>query len=122
MSLMQIIENPAKSQWRELLARPVYHSGGLDETVRKILADIKNRGDQAVDEYSLQFDKVSFHDRVVSTTDLDEAEWKLDENLKRAIVQAKQNITIFHENQLISEPYVETRPGIKCWRRSVAID
>jgi histidinol dehydrogenase len=122
MSLMQIIENPAKSQWRELLARPVYNSGGLDETVCKILADIKSRGDQAVDEYSLQFDKVSFHDRVVNTIDLDEAESRLDEKLKRAIVQASQNISVFHKSQMISEPYVETRPGIKCWRRSVAIE
>jgi histidinol dehydrogenase len=122
MSLLQIIENPAKSQWRELLARPVYHSAGLDETVRKILKDIKNRGDKAVDEYSLQFDKVSFHDRVVNTTDFEEAEGQLDEKLKKAIVQAKQNICVFHKNQMISEPSVDTRPGIKCWRRSVAIE
>ena len=122
MALMQIIENPAKSQWRELLARPFYNSNGLDETVSKILSGIKSRGDQAVDEYSLQFDKVSFHDRLVNTFDIDEAESQLDEKLKRAIVQAKQNISVFHKSQMISEPYVETRPGVKCWRRSVAIE
>ena len=122
MSLLQIIKDPAKSQWKELLARPVYASGGLDETVRKILADIKSQGDKAVSEYSLRFDKVNLHDRLVSTTDLDGAEWKLDEKLKRAIVQAKQNITVFHKNQMVSEPYVETGPGIKCWRRSVGIE
>ena len=117
MSLLQIIKDPPKSQWRELLARPVYPSGGLDENVRKILADIKSRGDKAVNEYSLQFDKVNLHDWLVNTTDLDGAEGQLDEKLKRAIVQAKQNITIFHKNQMVSEPYIETRPGIKCWRR-----
>ena len=122
MYLLQIIESPVKGQWTDLLTRPVYDSGELDETVCNILADVKGRGDKAVDEYSLQFDKVSFHDRMVNTIDLDEAEWQLDEKLKRAIVQAKQNITIFHRNQMISEPYVETGPGIKCWRRSVAIE
>jgi histidinol dehydrogenase len=122
MSLLQIIKNPAKSQWKELLARPVYDSGGLDETVRKVLSDIKRRGDKAVNEYSLQFDEVNFPDRLVKTTDIDGAEWQLDDKLKRAIVQAKQNITLFHKNQIVSEPYVETRPGIKCWRRSVAIE
>ncbi len=122
MSLLQLIENPAKSQWRNLLARPVYHSEGLNETISKILADIKNRGDKAVDEYSLQFDKISFHDRVVGIHELDEAEVQIDEKLKQAILQAKQNIRAFHENQIFSEPYVETMPGIKCWRRSVAIE
>jgi len=122
MSLLQIIENPGKNQWRNLLTRPVHHSDGLNETVSKILADIKNRGDKALDEYTLQFDKASFHDRLVNTIDLDKAEELLDEKLKRAVLQAKQNITVFHRNQVISEPYVETRPGIKCWRRSVAIE
>ncbi len=122
MSLLQIIKDPPKSQWKELLARPAYPSGGLDENVRKILADIKSGGDQAVNEYSLQFDKVNLHDWLVNTTDLDEAEWHLDEKLKKAIVQAKQNITVFHKNQMVSEPYIEIRPGIKCWRRTVAIE
>ena len=84
--------------------------------------DIKNRGDIAVNEYSLQFDKVGFHDLPVNTSDLDKAEGQLDEKLKKAIVQAKQNITLFHKNQMIAEPYVETVHGIKCWRRSVAIE
>ena len=84
--------------------------------------DIKTRGDKAVDEYSLQFDKVSFHDRMVNDSELDEAEGKLDEKLKKQLLRLNKNITVFHKNQMISEPYVETRPGIKCWRRSVAIE
>jgi histidinol dehydrogenase len=122
MGLLHIIENPAKSQWAELLARPVFHSVGLNETVCKILADIKSRGDLAVGEYSLQFDKVSLHDRAVNATDIEKAESNLDEKLKKAIVQAKQNITAFHKSQLVSEPIVETNTGIKCWRRSVGIE
>ena len=56
MSLLQIIENPAKMQWKELMTRPVYRADGLNETVSKILADIKSGGDKAVNEYALQFD------------------------------------------------------------------
>jgi histidinol dehydrogenase len=122
MSLLQIIENPARRQWKELMARPVYRADGLAETVCKILADVKSRGDKAVNEYSFQFDKVSFDDPMVNISELDKAEGQLDEKLKRAIVQAKQNITAFHKNQMISEPYIEIVPGIKCWRRSVAIE
>ena len=67
----------------------------LDETVRKILADIKSRGDKAVDEYSLQFDKVNFHDWLVNTAELDEAEGQLDEKLKKAIRSGK---TKYHQH------------------------
>ncbi|HEX3768754.1 MAG TPA: histidinol dehydrogenase, partial [Puia sp.] len=101
MSLLQIIENPAKNKWKELMARPVYRTDGLDEAVRKILEDIRRRGDKAVNEYALQFDKVGFHDLLVNVFDIEEAEGKLDEKLKRAIVQAKQNITAFHRNQMM---------------------
>jgi len=122
MPLLQIIENPAKSLWKELMARPVFQTDGMDESVKKILADIKSRGDKAVNEYALQFDKVGFHDPLVNASEMDKADGLLDEKLKKAIIQAKQNITAFHRNQMISEPYVETGPGIRCWRRSVAIE
>ena len=122
MSFLQIIENPAREDWSKLLSRPVYQSGGLDETVSKILADVKKRGDRAVDEYSLRFDKTRFQDRMVSSNDFGEAEKFVDDRLKIAIRQAIENITVFHKSQIISESYVETRPGIKCWRRSVGIE
>ena len=37
MSLLQIIENPARARWKELMTRPVYHAEGLDDAVFKIL-------------------------------------------------------------------------------------
>jgi histidinol dehydrogenase len=122
MPLLQIIENPAKPQWTGLLARPADHSENLDASVRKILSDVKNSGDRAVDEYSLQFDQVSLQDRLVQPEDFREAENKLESGLKAAIRQAKQNISVFHSNQLAKEPSVETMPGIVCWRKSVAIE
>jgi histidinol dehydrogenase len=120
--LLQIIENPARQHWADLLARPVYHSDSLDLSVCKILADVKNLGDKAVDAYSLQFDQVNIANRQVNSAEFDEAENELGEKLKAAIRLAKQNITAFHKNQMISEPAIETQPGIKCWRKSVAIE
>ncbi|HEX3078817.1 MAG TPA: histidinol dehydrogenase [Puia sp.] len=122
MSLLQVIENPAREQWSKLLSRPAFQSGGLDDTVCKILADVKNRGDRAVDEYSFQYDKTRVQERMVSANDFEEAEKLVEGPLKLAIAQAKQNITAFHKSQIISESHIETQPGIKCWRRSVAIE
>jgi histidinol dehydrogenase len=122
MSLLPIIVHPEKQRWAELLARPDFHSGSLDAGVRKILDDVRNGGDQAVDEYSLKLDNVLVKERIVQENEFDEAEKKLDAGLKTAIRQAKENISIFHSNQLAEEPVVEIRPGIRCWRKSMAIE
>jgi histidinol dehydrogenase len=122
MARLQIIENPPRKQWADLLTRPMFYSDKLNDSVCKILGDIKDRRDKAVNEHALQFDKLSFYDCKVNDGDFDEAERKLGEKLKKAIFQAKQNITAFHRNQMVPEPYVETMPGIKCWRKSVPIE
>src|SRR5450432_4349285 len=120
--MLQIIENPGKLYWQGLLARPSDHAGNLDTAVRKILEDVKINGDQAVASYSLQFDQVSISDRLVLQNEFDEAENELDENLKGAIRQSKKNIETFHSKQIIPEPEVEILTGIRCWRKSVAIE
>jgi len=120
--LLPIIENPRRQEWKTLLSRPVFHSETLDTTVRQILSDVKSRGDIAVDEYSLRFDGIQSSGRQVQEEEFDEAENKLDEKLKDAIRQAKENISAFHKNQVFEEPAVETQSGIKCWRKSVAIE
>jgi histidinol dehydrogenase len=122
MAVMQIIENPEKTRWPELLARPVYHSVGLDASVRKIMEDVKSRGDKAVNEYTEKFDQVRIGNAAVPLAGLDGAEKLLGENLKAAIRLAKKNITTFHRNQIMDESKIETMPGIHCWRRSVAIE
>jgi histidinol dehydrogenase len=122
MALMQIIDNPEKKRWAVLLGRPVYHTGNLDAAVRGILNDVKKNGDKAVAAYSLQFDKVSYTGGIVPESEFDDAENKLDQNLKTAIRQAKLNIEKFHSVQLLPEPPVEIQKGIRCWRKSVAIE
>src|SRR4030095_11692892 len=94
----------------------------LEESVRKILSEVKTRGDKAVDEYSLQFDKVSVRDRLVTYDEFTESEKKLKRELKDAILRAKEKIESSHRNQILPETAVETGAGIKCWRRSVAIE
>jgi histidinol dehydrogenase len=44
------------------------------------------------------------------------------QELKNAIKVSKKNIGSFHSAQLLSEPVVETIKGVRCWRKSVAIE
>ncbi len=122
MSVMQIIEYPQKELWPTLLSRPGMQSENLETSVRKILDEVKNRGDKAVLEYSVLFDQASNVDLIVRDEEFERAEEVLDAELKTAILQAKKNISKFHEYQQIHEPGVDIMPGIHCWRKSVAIE
>jgi histidinol dehydrogenase len=119
---MQIIENPEKQQWTSLLTRPVTDFDSLDATVRTILGDVKKNGNEAVDAFSLQFDKVRIDNRLVDESEFDEAENKISHELQLAISHAKKNIEKFHKTQIIPEPRVQIQAGIQCWRKSVAIE
>jgi len=104
---------------RELLKRPVIDVSRLEATVGSILAEVRAGGDEAVRKFSLQFDKVA-PERMELTAD--ERVVGLDEGLKAAIRMAVANIEVFHRRQVRVEEVVETMPGVRCWRRSVAIE
>lgn len=122
MPILQIIENPEKSLWPDLLVRPIINSENLETDVKKILEDVKMSGDKAVMKYSVLFDQIDGMDLIVSEMELNEAENRLGKELKDAILQAEKNISKFHSNQQFRETEVEIMPGIRCWRKSVAIE
>ena len=47
---------------------------------------------------------------------------QVSQTLKNAIDIAKKNIEKFHSAQLLTEPVIETFKGVRCWRKSVAIE
>lgn len=105
-----------------LLARPALAAANLEATVGQILQEIRQRGDAAVQEYTLRFDKVAVDQLEVSATELAEAEASLDPALKMAIQTAKANIETFHAAQQSHPEVIETMPGVFCWRKNVGID
>lgn len=94
----------------------------LESTVNTVLNDVKANGDAAVKKYTLQFDKVEFDNLLVTDQEFSEAEKNVPEELKAAIKQAKSNIEQFHSAQKETIKVVETIDGVKCWRKSVAIE
>jgi len=119
---MQIIIQPGVEQWEELLKRPEADAAQLDKSVRKILQQVKQKGDTAVRKYSRLYDGVSLRKFEVSKKEIIAAADSLSESLKQSITIAANNIRAFHEPQLQSEMSVETMPGIICRRKSVGID
>ena len=119
---MILISNPDKSQWQEILKRPVMNTENLFDTVRSVIDRVKSEGDRAVLDYEKKFDKVVLTSLAVSEEEQQEAENLVSEDLKAAICLAKQNIETFHAAQRFEGRKVQTQPGVTCWQKAVAIE
>ncbi len=119
---MKTIKYPLRKEWDELLKRPVFDSTSLEGIVKDVLTDVKKNGDVALKKYTKQFDSVELEEFLVTDKEFVEAEKKVSNELKLAIQQAKTNIEKFHSLQKEDIKIIETAPGVKCWRKSVAIE
>ena len=94
----------------------------LNSIVNGVLSDIRENGDKAVIAYEEKFDKVKLSTLAVTDEEIAEAENLVDEELKKALVLAHDNIAKFHESQKFEGEKVETAKGVTCWQKSVAIE
>lgn len=119
---MNVISYPKREDWDEMLKRPVMNVDTLRETVARVLADVKARGDQAVKEYEKQFDHVELDSLAVTEDEMYEAEWQVSPELKEALALAHDNIRKFHASQRFEAEKVEVCSGVTCWQKAVPIE
>lgn len=119
---MNVIKYPEREDWDRLLKRPVMDVETLRETVRRVLDDVRQNGDQAVKAYEKQFDKVDLDELAVTESEMAEAEKLVSPELKAALELAHDNIHTFHAAQRFESRRVEVRPGVTCWQKSVPIE
>lgn len=119
---MILINQPHKTEWSQLLKRPVMETERLFDTVRAVIQEVRTNGDRAVLKYEEQFDKVSLPALAVSEAEVEEAGSLIDEDLKAAIRLAHRNIEAFHSSQRFESQKVETAPGVTCWQKAVPIE
>ena len=119
---MKKILYPNKSEWSEMLRRPVLNVETLFENVRMILKDVRANGDKAVIEYEERFDKVKLETLAVTDAEMKEAEKEVPIELKVAILLAQRNIYTFHKKQRFEGKKVETMEGVTCWQKAVGIE
>ncbi|MEM6766738.1 MAG: histidinol dehydrogenase [Bacteroidota bacterium] len=118
---MEVVKYPLRENWKKLLARPAAARTDIGPVVEGILAEIKDKGDEALRRYTEKFDQVALETLKVSEEEFREADASLSHSLKNAIDTASANVEAFHRSQ--KEPFrkVETMPGVLCWRKSVPI-
>ncbi len=118
---MQIIDNPNRHNWKELLKRPTQTVGDIEATVNQVFEDVRVEGDKAISKYTTLFDGVSLESTTVSFNEIEKAIKSIPLKLQNAIIQAKQNIETFHKAQKTLKVEVETTKGVQCWQEKKPI-
>ncbi|WP_431609571.1 histidinol dehydrogenase [Chryseobacterium sp. 'Rf worker isolate 10'] len=119
---MKIYRYPTKDTWKDLVKRPVLEQKEISGLITEIFAEVEKNGDQALIEFNKKFDKAETENIKVSDTEIQEAEKQINDELKEAIQQAKENISIFHASQKTEIQKIETTKGVVCWRENRAVE
>jgi histidinol dehydrogenase len=119
---MNTIINPSKSSWTKLLERPTQTVDDIETTVTQIFDDVSKNGDKAIAKYTEKFDDCKLASTAVTIEEIEKASALVSDELKVAIQQAKNNITVFHKAQKTEKVQVETVKGVNCWQEKRAIE
>ena len=105
-----------------ILSRNATFSEEVDATVDDILAQVRDRGDDAVLALTEQFDGVRPDPVKVPSAMLDEADDALDDELRNALAQAENNIRRFHEKQVRESWFTDDGDGVILGQRVVPME
>jgi len=119
---MKIYRYPERKTWPDLVQRPVFEREEISGLIAGIFESVGKEGDQALIEFNKKFDKAVTPQITVSETELENAENEISEDLKKAIQQAKENISKFHASQIVETQKIETVKGVTCWRENRAVE
>ena len=97
---MERIINPVRERWVDLLERPQMENADLQKICKAIFAEVLKDGDKALVKYTWFFDQAKVERLQVAEAEFREAEREVNNDLKRAITEARQNIEAFHTLQL----------------------
>jgi histidinol dehydrogenase len=123
-ALLEILDWSAlgEAQRAAALSRPAQRAAAsVLERVARIVADVRERGDAALREYTEQLDRARLEDLSVSEEEFAAAETELDTEQLSALRRAITTVTRFHEPQALEALRVETSPGVICERMIVPL-
>lgn len=102
MRIIELTEETKDNLLEKLLKRSPNSYGQFEQTVNDIIAKVRERGDEALFEYTKEFDKCEINQQTirVSRQEIEEAYEKVDSELIRVMKKSADNITRFHEKQL----------------------
>ena len=114
---MEWIDVPSKGltlrDIRRITKRDQAESEDIRKAVEAILADIEQRGDAAVREYTKRFDGVDLDSFLVSPEEIDTAVDIVGPDFMAILEEAAANSRAYHERQ-VEQTWIDTfRPGVR---------
>ncbi|TYA71905.1 histidinol dehydrogenase [Seonamhaeicola marinus] len=119
---MQIIDNPNRASWSDILKRPTQTVNDIEGIVSEVFKDVLANGDKAIQQYTERFDKVVLENNLVTTQEIETAVATIPQKLRDAISKAKENIEAFHAAQKTNKVSLETTNGVQCWQEKRPIE
>ncbi len=113
---MEIVIYPPKSDWKTLSLRSSNDKKVIISIIQEIFEEVRTRGDLAIQEYTLKFDKINLKQFNVNKRVVQQSASQITNDLRKAIDVAYKNIYTFHKAYIEKSKKIETTKGIKCWR------
>lgn len=113
MRTVRLTKESTKDILENLLKRSPNNYGKFEDAVADILANVKEKGDEALFSYTKEFDKVEVTSDTIRVTEeeIREAYEKVDASLLEVIRKALVNIRSYHEKQRQNSWFTSTESG-----------
>ena len=105
----------------EIFARSM-PTANVTEAVAEILKNVKERGDEALREYTLRFDHASPESLVVTQEEMEDALRATDPSFLAILEKAAANIRKFHSRQVRPSFIINDEPGIVTGQKVIPVD
>lgn len=124
MRILELNESTKSSLLNDLLKRSPNNYKEYEDVVEGIVNDVRDKGDEALFEYTLKFDKCKIDESNVEVTkaEIEDAYKKLDDKLIEVLKKAASNIRSYHELQKRNS-WINTREdGVILGQKITAIE
>ena len=113
MRTVRLTKESTKDILENLLKRSPNNYGKFEAAVADILANVKEKGDEALFSYTKEFDKVEVTTETIRVTEeeIEEAYKAVDASLLEVIRKALVNIRSYHEKQRQNSWFTSTENG-----------
>ncbi|MBO4341914.1 MAG: histidinol dehydrogenase, partial [Clostridia bacterium] len=94
----------------------------IRDTVADIIANVRQRGDKALFEYCLKFDKAELTSLAVTPEEIEEACRLTGEDMMEIFEKSARNIRKFHKKQVRNSFIINDTPGIVMGQKVIPVD
>ena len=124
MRTVRLTKESTKDILENLLKRSPNNYGKFEAAVADILANVKEKGDEALFSYTREFDKVEVTSETIRVTEeeIKEAYEAVDASLLEVIRKALVNIRTYHEKQRQNSWFTSTENGTMLGQKVTPLD